>query len=233
MGVIDGGEIICLGDAFVAFFAKVGDEAFREFGSGITTLFKLMYPKDCIFLFDGVLTREECDFLVEMTTKHAVKGRETYGPAANVLADSVNSLEISDAGEKKKVCDLTFDKLLSLCKNFKETYGIEMGGFSSPTLRKVTGATRQHKDGVVLEKQVKNGVCLVSELRNMSIIVALNGDYKGGELCFPEQGRTIKLKRGQAVAFPPYWTHPHYTKELKHGTVRYTVNCWTHEKVVA
>jgi hypothetical protein len=63
-----------------------------------------------------------------------------------------------------------------------ENYGIEMSGFSSPTLRKITGATRQHKDGVVLEKQVKNGVCPASELRNMSVIVALNGDYKGEQL---------------------------------------------------
>jgi hypothetical protein len=188
-----------------------------------------MYPKDCIFLFDDVLTGEECDYLIEIIKKYAVKGRETYGPAANVLADSVNSLEISDAGDKKKVCDLTFDKVLTLCKNFKKTYGIEMSGFSSPTLRKITGATRRHKDGVILDKQVKNGMCPASELRNMSIIVALNGDYEGGELCFPEQGRTIKLKRGQAVAFPPYWTHPHYTNDLGDGTVRYTVNCWTHD----
>ena len=192
-----------------------------------------MYPKDCIFVFDDALTREECAFLIEMTKKHAVKGRETHGPSANVLADSVNSLEIGNADDKNKVCDLTFEKVLTLCKNFKDTYGIEMGGFSSPTLRKITGATKHHKDGVVLAKQVKNGMCPASELRNMSVIVALNGDYQGGDLCFPEQNRTIKLKRGQAVAFPPYWTHPHYTKRLKNGTARYTVNCWTHEKVSA
>jgi hypothetical protein len=70
-------------------------------------------------------------------------------------------------------------------------------------------------------------MCPASELRNMAVVVALNGDYEGGDFCFPEQGRTIKLKKGQAIAFPPYWTHPHYTKDLEGGTVRYTVNCWT------
>ena len=73
-----------------------------------------------------------------------------------------------------------------------------MCGFSSPTLRKIKGATRWHKDGAIVPKRVHNGMCPASELRNMSIIIALN--------CDPEQGCTIKLKRGQAVAFPPYWT---------------------------
>ena len=190
-----------------------------------------MYPPDCIFIFDSVFTDAECKYLIEMTNKYAVKGRETYGRAANVLADSVNALEIVNTDDKKKICDLTFEKVLKLCKIFKEEYGIEMGGFMSPTLRKITGATRRHKDGVVLAKQVRNGMCPASELRNMAVVVALNGDYEGGDFCFPEQGRTIKLKKGQAIAFPPYWTHPHYTKDLEGDTVRYTVNCWTHEKV--
>jgi len=189
------------------------------------------YQKDCIFLFHDVLTHNECKYLIEMTHKYAIVEREKYGPAANVLADSINTLEIEDAGDKKKVCDLTFEKILDICKSFKTRYDISMCGFSSPTLRKIVGATRRHKDGVVLAKQIEDGRCDATQLRNMSIIIALNGDYEGGELCFPEQGRTIKLKRGQAVAFPPYWTHPHYTKKLRNGTVRYTVNCWTHDKV--
>lgn len=190
------------------------------------------YPKDGIFLFNNVLTDQECEYLINITNVYAVKGREKYGPRANVVADSVNIVELSDPSDKKKVTDLMFERVLSLCKNFKETYDIEMGGFTTPTLRKITGATRLHKDGVVLAKQInEKGQCLASELRNMSIITALNEDYQGGELCFPEHGRSIKLKKGQAIAFPPYWTHPHYTNELLNGTVRYTVNLWTHEKV--
>jgi len=190
-----------------------------------------MYPPDCIFLFDDVFTNEECEYLIEMTNKYSIKGRETYGRCANVLADNINSLELSDPDVKKRVCDMTFEKVLKLCKIFKEEYNIEMSGFSSPSLRKITGATRLHKDGVVLAKQIHDGMCPASELRNMAVVVALNGDYEGGDFCFPEQGRIIKLKRGQAIAFPPYWTHPHYTNDLKSDTVRYTVNCWTHEKV--
>jgi hypothetical protein len=53
-----------------------------------------MYPPDCIFIFDSVFTDAGCKYLIEMTNKYAVKGRETHGPVANVILDSVNSLEI-------------------------------------------------------------------------------------------------------------------------------------------
>jgi len=71
-----------------------------------------MYPPGCIFTFDDVFTDEECDYLIEMTDKYTIKGREVYGPAANVPADSVNSLELSDT----KVQDLTFEKVLKYSK---------------------------------------------------------------------------------------------------------------------
>ena len=38
-----------------------------------------------------------------MTHKYAIVEREKYGPAANVLADSINALEIEDAGVRLDV----------------------------------------------------------------------------------------------------------------------------------
>ena len=84
--------------------------------------------------------------------------------------------------------------------------------------RKIYGKTKYHIDATD---------CAVSgKIRIFSCIIALNDDYDGGELIFPVQSRKIKLKRGQIVAFPPYWTHPHYTNELENGTFRYTINNW-------
>jgi|TARA_B110000037_G_scaffold94692_1_gene111169 hypothetical protein len=177
------------------------------------------YPKDGIFLFNDVFTDEECEYIIGVINKYAVKGREKHEPTKNVIADSVNIMELSEPGLKKRVCDLMFEKIMDMCKKFSEVYNIRMGGFESPTLRKIRGATKLHKDGILSREK----------MRNMSIILALNDNYQGGELCFPEHGRIIKLKKGQLVAFPPYWTHPHYTNELLNGTVRYTMNCWTHE----
>jgi hypothetical protein len=180
------------------------------------------YPPGCIFTFDDIFNDDECDVLIKTIHRYAIIDREVYGHTKNVIADSVNTMEIPDT----KVKDLIFGKILNICKTFKNEYDVEMGGFATPSLRRIKGPTRRHKDGVLVD-----GKKTVSELRNMSIIIALNDDYEGGELCFPEQGYTIKLKKGQAVAFPPYWTHPHYTNELRDNTFRYTVNCWTHDKV--
>ena len=178
------------------------------------------YPKDGIFLFNDVFTDEECEYIIGVINKYAVKGREKHGTLSNVIADSISVMELSEPGLKKRMCDLMFGKIADTCKKFSEVYNIHMGGFEPPTLRKIRGATKLHKDGILSS----------GNMRNMSIILALNDNYQGGELCFPEHGRIIKLKKGQLVAFPPYWTHPHYTNELLNGTVRYTMNCWTHVK---
>ena len=53
----------------------------------------------------------------------------------------------------------------------------------------------------------------------------ISDDYEGGELCFPNQDVKIKLEAGDAIVFPPYRTHPHYTNALN-GTFRYTINTW-------
>ena len=48
----------------------------------------------------------------------------------------------------------------------------------------------------------------------LSLLGCLNDDYEGGEICFPVQNRNIKMKKGDILAFPPYWTHPHYSNDL-------------------
>jgi hypothetical protein len=102
-----------------------------------------------------------------------------------------------------------------------------IGGDDGYCFRKITGGTRLHTDSVfgdTHEKLSKNSP--IRDVRKLSLIIALNSDYEGGEFYFPSQGiDKIKLKKGQAILFPPYWTHPHGTRELN-GTFRYTINTW-------
>ena len=86
-----------------------------------------------------------------------------------------------------------------------------------PLYREIYGETRLHYDGIDVTK---------GDPRCMSLIIALNDDYEGGEIYFPNQEYKIKLKRGQAIAFPPYWTHPHGVNTPLNGTLRYTINTW-------
>jgi predicted 2-oxoglutarate/Fe(II)-dependent dioxygenase YbiX len=96
-------------------------------------------------------------------------------------------------------------------------------------LRKIHGPTREHVDDITGNNT--SNTYNAHELRIYSMIIALNSDYDGGEFHFPEQKTIIKLKAGQAILFPPYWTHPHYTGELN-GTFRYTINTWITRKSV-
>ena len=102
-------------------------------------------------------------------------------------------------------------------------YPTSVIGYNNTTqFRKIHGATRMHTDGVL---------CPISMRRRLfAVIIALNSDYEGGEFEFPQQNIKVKLKAGEALIFPPYWTHPHCTNELN-GTFRYTINTWLTEFV--
>ena len=63
----------------------------------------------------------------------------------------------------------------------------------------------------------------------MSIIIALNDDYEGGEFYFPKQDFRVKLKKGDILCFPPYYTHPHMVEAPLNRTYRYTINTWLYE----
>ena len=89
-------------------------------------------------------------------------------------------------------------------------------------LRRIYDATKSHYDGIIHDPR---NPCFENNIRVFSTIIALNSDYEGGELCFPNQDVKIKLQAGDAIIFPPYRTHLHYTNALN-GTFRYTINTW-------
>ncbi len=132
-----------------------------------------------------------------------------------------------------------------LNKKFENVYGIfkKINGRisvkynSDYIMRIITGATLLHADNLVKDKSfILNQLLREHESdslnmnmnvdRALTTIIALNSDYDGGELVFPDQDVTIKLKEGNIVCFPPYWTHPHRSNELLNDTNRYTITCW-------
>lgn len=179
-----------------------------------------MDTKTQIFLFDDVISNDLCDSIRIIIDK--MDGPKTeYGPGENVLCKQV---QIKDE-QLHNLIDKELYKVISdIIHKIRETCSdVTISSDSGYGFRKIHGATRMHVDGVL------SGVKGSNERRSMSVIIALNGDYEGGELVFPNQDIVVKLKKGQAIAFPPYWTHPHYTNELLNGTFRYTVNTWFHE----
>jgi hypothetical protein len=66
-----------------------------------------------------------------------------------------------------------------------------------------------HSDG-----EVHNG-SNVTLLRYASVVLHLNTVHEGGEIVFPEQGKSVKTEAGKVVIFPPYGMFGHYTTPSK------------------
>jgi len=176
-------------------------------------------PRGQIFVIDNILSFDECQELINIIDKHATY-KEIYGRKSNVQSMYIMLEEFikSDRELHDTINKMISESIKRIIDKVGETSPVNVSsikGYSGCKLRKIHGPTRIHEDGALDGGMV----------RIASVIIALNGDYEGGEIVFPEQDVKIKLKAGQALFFPPYWSHPHKTLEL-HGTYRYTVNTW-------
>ena len=85
-------------------------------------------------------------------------------------------------------------------------------------LREAYGATKIHSDSIY-DDDNDHGA------RLLSVIIALTDDYDGGLFNFPKQSYQVKLKRGEAITFPPTPFYPHEVSSPKNGK-RYTICTW-------
>lgn len=175
-------------------------------------------PDDNIFIFDNVITDELCDKIIDAIEKGPTEKKE-WDRGNNVVCESIDTFNLKDENVKREIDEGIFKIMSTITKVFA-LYDVKISTDSGYMLRKITGPTRFHMDSPFSGDLNNNTVRLVS------IVLALNSDYEGGEFIFPQQRRKIKLKKGQLIAFPPYWTHPHGTSDLKNNTVRYTVTTW-------
>ena len=186
-------------------------------------------PGSCVYVLDDVISDELCETLKIMIDK--TKGyKEEHGPESNVQAKCVKIRDFENKKIEKLIDDEVYKSIGDICKRILAINPLIMkiSGDEGYSFRKIHGSTRLHTDDIlpfVPEKEHVKSID-ISLIRRLSLIIALNSDYEGGEFYFPGQGiDKIKLKKGQAILFPPYWTHPHGTKELN-GTFRYTINTW-------
>lgn len=175
---------------------------------------------DNIFLFEDIITNEQCDHIIETMKKSFKKEYKIEKWEKN---QNVNCIYVNDI---KELDSMVFDIIHNVIQKLSQM-GTTSHGDSGYCYRKIFGPTRIHSDGIYVEKDKQ--YVPMKRIRNMSIIIGLNEDYEGGEFYFPNQDRTIKLKKGNIIAFPPYWTHPHMTYPLLNNTYRYTINTWLYE----
>ena len=187
-------------------------------------------PGSGIYVMDDVISDELCDTLKIIIDK--TEGyKEEHGPERNVRAKCVKMFNFENKkfaqiidDEVHKIVGVICNRILAINYLIKK-----IGGDEGYSFRKIHGSTRLHIDDIFSYIPKKESVQSIdiSSIRKLSLIIALNGDYEGGEFYFPNQGiDKIKLKKGQAILFPPYWTHPHGVNKPENNTFRYTINTW-------
>ena len=169
----------------------------------------------CIFILKNLLQNEEMEFINKVIDEDT-PCVEDYSTTCNVKSKYTPFNLISQKNPKiGKIVERVFKKIQSEIFNEITTDPIHVD-YEYMQFRKIYGATRRHVDGTS---------DISTQDRTCSVIIALNDDYEGGEFEFPHQNVKVKLKAGEAIIFPPYWTHPHRTNDLN-GTYRYTINSW-------
>jgi hypothetical protein len=185
----------------------------------------------CIFTVSGVFTGAQCDLIKDYILKHSSYWK--YRPRSNNSNVDCNFITLNELietsiPESKDIDVLIFKVINAILVKVREKYsafkGTQDDGY---TLRRIFGGTKLHADGV---HSITAG--FKSFVRCLSIIIVLNDDYDGGIFNFPNQGLKFKVKKGEAVLFPPYWTHPHSVTSVGEGQARYTINTWILEKFV-
>ena len=179
------------------------------------------HKKDKIFHIKNVISEECCEYLTKTIDCYKKYGKKLdHGGDNNIKSDVIGIHTIKDDNIKFNCHEIIHETLKVILSTLpKDVSHLKSSSYVEEVeLRKIWGETREHADGPFGGS--------VPHPRVLSVIVALNSDYDGGELCFPEHDFKIKLKAGEALLFPPYWTHPHYTNVLKNNTYRYTITTW-------
>lgn len=190
-------------------------------------------PGSNIFTVADVFNHAQCDEIVNYIQKNSallVDCDVGYNVVNNVECSlfSLNDIITQNISGAKELDKFIFDKVgavltafLTIRPQFK---GNQDDGYK---LRRIHGGTKRHIDGV----HSKTGG-FTKFVRALSFIAVLNDDYDGGIFNFPNQNLKFKVKKGEVVLFPPYWTHPHSVSSVGEGQARYTINTWILEDFI-
>ena len=166
-----------------------------------------------INIYKDAITSELCDELIALHKKEKeYTEKEVYGNDTNVQC---YNLDLDDYPEHDKK---VFDVVEGIIDRVQEDhiYFPDNLDYEIFTLREHYGGTVIHTDGILNDD---------SQRRILSIIIALSDDYDGGVFNFPKQSCQVKLKKGEAITFPPNYFYPHEVSPPSNGE-RYTINLW-------
>ena len=180
---------------------------------------KIILLESNIFVIENVISDSLCNELVELVNTSPLMFKDFSKDGKN-NAECYEFL-LSDHLQDNKYKN--YDNLLvpivyncfDTVKKLRRDLKISMD--SGYSLRKFYGKTYDHIDWIYEDK---------NESRVLTLIIFLNDNYEGGVFNFTSHNISYRLKKGSALLFPPYWTHPHNVTPVKNGHYRYTINTW-------
>lgn len=188
----------------------------------------------CIFVLykdennERIITDEFCEEIIDFFDKYPEKETEYWTKGSNVNCKCIRLNDMLVFDEVNNKISMSINKIINIISIKQQDLNVRANNYQGCSIRKIYGPTRCHTDGITktnTELFFKNSL-----IRNCSLVIGLNDDYDGGEFYFPNQKFKHKLKKGEIILFPPYWTHPHFTFPLLNRTYRYTINTWLLEE---
>jgi hypothetical protein len=171
---------------------------------------EVIFAKNNLFYVPGLLSPELCKSILAMYEQHPQKH------AGYVLQDSDEKKIVADV---KSSTDLVIRPDGVSAQMFAEVDAAANDALDQIVARVPalglwplwwTGYKIQHyKKNEGFFKMHCDAVGPATWSRQLSMIIYLNSVQEGGETSFPDQNLQIKPIEGDAVFFPPFWTHPH------------------------
>ncbi len=174
-----------------------------------------------IYIIDNAFDNELCDKLIDYIDSSNTT-RLSFSNKNNVECFSVNNIE------QNNINKFVIEKIRKIFE-FVTSHNkrINVTAQTLFELRKVYGETRLHQDGVFdMPVSINDSPTKIKSVRSLTIVITLNDDFDGGVYHFPNQNVSIKPKKGTAILFPPYYTHPHEVSQIEPGKYRYICSSW-------
>lgn len=173
-----------------------------------------------VFTVADVFTHSQCREIIDYITKNSALWKEERDLRYTFL--SMKEMVVCGVLGASHIDELIFKRVNAVLNAFRENRsefkGEQDDGY---TLHRIIGGDDTNRQ--TFKPKYKTGG-FTKFVRALSFIAVLNDDYDGGIFNFPNQNLKFKVKKGDVVLFPPYWTHPHSVTSVGEDQARYTIN---------
>lgn len=178
-----------------------------------------------IKIYENVLSPEHCQYIINTYHDSDLWKKSWVNQNGEEKEDlSERDCDIIDITKTKKtilgggiIDDLIFNK----CNKLLNEYANEFK-YSGDSNKDVGYSILRYNKGNKFKQHTDD---YDGQRRVLSLSIALNDDYDGGEWGFWDRQKKFKLKTGDALIFPSNFLYPHEILPIKSG-VRYSVLTW-------